>query len=161
AVSPVARVALSLIGPVVGRWLVGESRLLNLEEGAEVLRLRGPRRGLASGAGSPEELVNEPVLLIKKCKFLEAVGGCKGLCLNMCKSATEEYLAKEFGLPVYMDPNLEDSSCRMMFLQRALPPDQDSALAQPCPAGDNCDNRFSARCGGSDAKFSDPDAEVL
>lgn len=127
--------------PAFAYWLVGENALLGPED--EVRELRG-RAG-----GGAESLQSGPILLIRKCKFMEASGGCKGLCLNLCKVATEEYCSKELGLPVYMDPNYEDFSCRMMFLQEAVPPAEDPAFFRPCAAAvgepggvSRCDERF-------------------
>eukprot|EP00933_Yihiella_yeosuensis_P005490 TRINITY_DN110009_c0_g1_i1.p1 TRINITY_DN110009_c0_g1~~TRINITY_DN110009_c0_g1_i1.p1 ORF type:complete len:366 (+),score=47.08 TRINITY_DN110009_c0_g1_i1:27-1100(+) len=141
ALLPIARALLSLVGPNVGRWLVGHSRILNLKEEDEVLRR--PTFSLPPAGG--DESSGAPILLIEKCKFLEAVGGCKGLCMNMCKAATEQYLAEEMALPVYMDPNLEDYSCRMVFMRSALPPQNDPAYAQCCKA-ERCDGGFEFPC---------------
>ena len=64
---------------------------------------------LASLGGSQENVSIEPagVMMLRKCKFMEESGGCKNLCLNICKAGTEEYMAKELGMPLRMIPNLE------------------------------------------------------
>lgn len=130
----VLNLSMSVFAPQLSHWLVGRTRVLSSEEEAQVRS----RQNLPAPSGGD---VDGPILLIEKCKFLEAVGGCKGLCLNMCKAATEEYLEKDLGLPVYMDPNLEDYSCRMFFLKHPVPRDQDPVLNQPCQSK-QCDGNF-------------------
>jgi len=136
--SPEAHVALArhsvaFFGPLFAFWLVGECAVLEQPEEEEEL---ARRRGFF-----PPRTASGPVLLIRKCKFMEATGGCKSLCLNLCKVATEEYMTNELGLPVYMDPDLKDHSCRMLILERPLPPERDPAFARPC-AATKCDGGF-------------------
>lgn len=138
----VASFGIRMLAPVVGYWLVGESRLLEPAEEAVACSDWHAANPQDSG-GSAANTTQGPILLIRKCKFLEAVGGCKGACLNLCKGATEEFLSNELGLPVYMDPNLEDFSCRMMFFQQPLPPEKDPAFQKPCKKLGQCDGRFS------------------
>ena len=40
------------------------------------------------------------VMMLRKCKFIEEGGGCKDLCLNVCKAGTEEYMTEELDFPV-------------------------------------------------------------
>lgn len=145
SISPEAHVALVRFGlgfaPPFAYWLVGENAVLGPEDEAREVHARA--------GGQSVELPSTPVLLIRKCKFMEKAGGCKGLCLNLCKVATEEYCSKDLGLPVYMDPNYKDFSCRMYFLQDAIPPAEDPAFSRPCAAAvgepggvSHCDERF-------------------
>lgn len=45
---------------------------------------------------------------IKKCRYLEN-SGCVGMCTNMCKIPTQDFFTNEFGLPLTMNPNFEDT----------------------------------------------------
>jgi len=46
------------------------------------------------------------VVNVKKCRYLEA-SGCAGVCVNMCKLPTQDVIATEFGVPLYMQPNFK------------------------------------------------------
>lgn len=125
-------------------WLVGESRLLtDEEEEAALVDIPGPR----PQAG---------VLLIERCKYLEATGGCKGLCLNQCKAGTEAYFTEELGLPVYMQPDLEKRSCHMMLLKEPLDPAEDPVLRQRCH-NEECDQLYRSPTTG----LADFDGEAV
>ena len=39
-------------------------------------------------------------VLCGRCKFIEESGGCKDLCLNVCKAGTEEYMKEDLQFPV-------------------------------------------------------------
>ena len=43
-------------------------------------------------------------LVVEKCKFLQE-SACKGLCLNICKIPTQEFLKDELGLDLTVSPN--------------------------------------------------------
>lgn len=132
-----ARKSVGFFGPIFSYWLVGETRVLEPEEEAVELIRHGADERLAR-----ERVSAGPILHIRRCKFLESAGGCKSLCLNLCKVAAEEYMTKEMGLPVYMDPDLETYSCHMRFLEQPVPPQLDPAFSKPCQAK-KCDGRFS------------------
>jgi Beta-carotene isomerase D27-like, C-terminal len=68
---------------------------------------------------------------IKKCRYL-ADSGCVGMCVNMCKVPTQDFFTNQFGIPLTMEPNFEDLSCKMIFGQVPPPPDTDDAFRQPC-----------------------------
>jgi hypothetical protein len=72
-------------------------------------------------------------VLIKKCRFLES-SSCVGMCVNLCKLPTQDFITNEFGMPITMTPNFEDMSCEMVYGQ--LPPslEDDPSLKQPCYA---------------------------
>ncbi|MFS8014626.1 putative beta-carotene isomerase [Helianthus anomalus] len=68
---------------VAFRWLVGPSEVRELEfEGKK----------------------ERNVVHITKCRFLEE-GSCVGMCTNLCKMPTQEFIKKSFGIPVNMVPS--------------------------------------------------------
>mgnify|MGYP003683886465 CR=1 FL=1 len=70
-------------------------------------------------------------VLIRRCKVLEQ-GGCKGLCVNMCKIPTERYFADRWGTPVTMSPNFETLQCQLSF---GVAPPPKEELESLLPAG--------------------------
>ncbi|XP_057430439.1 beta-carotene isomerase D27, chloroplastic [Lotus japonicus] len=70
---------------------------------------------------------------IKKCRYLEN-SGCVGMCVNMCKTPTQDFFTNEFGLPLTMIPNFEDMSCEMVYGQAPPPFEEDPVSKQPCYA---------------------------
>jgi hypothetical protein len=124
------------------RWLVGD---MELREGEVVIS--GDGGGVGGGGGHQEEgggagqagagttgpttRLQRSVVHIKRCRFLEQ-SGCAGACVQMCKLPTQEFFAREFGLPLTMTPNFEDLSCDMVFGQAAPSAEEDPALRQPC-----------------------------
>lgn len=77
--------------------------------------------------GKPEK----NVVYIKKCRFLEETN-CVGMCTNLCKIPSQEFIKEKFGMPLTMVPNFEDLSCEMIFGQDPPPDADDPALKQPC-----------------------------
>jgi len=71
------------------------------------------------------------VVKIERCRYLEE-SGCTGMCVNMCKSSTQEFFTDTFGLPLTMNPNYEDYSCEMIFGLAPPPIEEDDAVLQPC-----------------------------
>ena len=48
--------------------------------------------------------------------------GCVGICVNLCKTATQRFFTEDVGMPLTMVPNWDDLSCDMVFGQvRGLP----------------------------------------
>lgn len=128
----IVRFGASTVGTAAVYWLVGESRLMSPEEeSALVEKLRGEDVHV-SPAG---------VLLLRKCTFMEESGGCKNLCLNLCKAGTEEFMANELGMPLRLHPDFTDHSCRILLLQDPVPPEDDPAFSWPCGA-EQCDQQF-------------------
>eukprot|EP00798_Chlamydomonas_sp_ICE-L_P014191 gene14191-20160_t len=78
-----------------------------------------------------ESRVQNSVVLIKKCRYLEA-SGCVGLCTNLCKMPTQSFFTDDCGLPLTMVPNWEDLSCEMRFGEPPPPMEEDEAFTQPC-----------------------------
>lgn len=123
----------STIGAATSHWLVGETRVLSPEEEqALVQKLR--HEGL--------DVAPDGVMLLRKCKFIEESGGCKDLCLNVCKAGTEEYMKEDLQFPVRMIPNLKDHSCAILLMEQPVPPDKDPLFKQPCGAA-HCDKKFT------------------
>jgi Beta-carotene isomerase D27-like, C-terminal len=45
---------------------------------------------------------------------------------------TQEFFARDFGMPLYMEPNFEDLSCKMIFGRAAPPLADDPVIGQSC-----------------------------
>lgn len=69
-------------------------------------------------------------LSIHFCVFIET--GCVGICLNSCKIATEGFFESNMGIPLAIEPNLEDFSCKFHFGKNPPPPYLDDMYKQPC-----------------------------
>jgi len=94
------------------QWLVGPCELMEVEV-----------NGVKQKSG----------VKIAKCRYLEN-SGCVGMCVNMCKIPTQDFFTNDFGLPLTMTPNFDDMSCEMVYGQKPLPLEEDTALKQPCYA---------------------------
>jgi len=70
---------------------------------------------------------------IKKCRWLQE-SGCTAMCVNMCKTATQEVFTDDFGLPLTIKPNFEDKSCDFYFGLSPPPIEKDEALLFGCNA---------------------------
>jgi hypothetical protein len=70
-------------------------------------------------------------VLVERCAVLEH-GGCKGLCLHMCKIPTERMFAARWGLPLTMRPNFETYECQLSFGLAPLPIDLDPYIPIGC-----------------------------
>ena len=68
---------------------------------------------------------------IKKCRWLQE-SGCTGMCVNMCKTATQDFFVNDFGLPLTIKPNFEDKSCDFYFGLTPPPIKEDEALTFGC-----------------------------
>lgn len=44
--------------------------------------------------------------------------------------------AEDIGMPLSMEPNFEDSSCKMIWGKQPLPLEEDEAMAVPCKASE-------------------------
>ncbi|CAI9300638.1 unnamed protein product [Lactuca saligna] len=85
------------------------------------------------------------VVHIQKCRFLEQAN-CIGMCTNLCKIPTQEFIKKNFGTPVNMVPNFDDMSCEIIFGQDPPAQEDDPAFKQPCYKLCNVKKRHSASC---------------
>ncbi|CAE7621129.1 D27 [Symbiodinium sp. CCMP2456] len=127
------RFGTSTFGAAGSRWLVGESRVLSQEEEETLIQqLRNDGIDVAPSG----------VMMLKKCKFIEESGGCKNLCLNLCKAGTEEYMRKDLAFPVRLVPNLVDHSCAILLMEQPVRPEDDPLFSKPCTAT-RCDQKFS------------------
>ena len=68
---------------------------------------------------------------IKKCRWLQE-SGCTGMCVNMCKTATQDFFCNDFGLQLTIKPNFEDKSCDFYFGLTPPPIEMDEALTFGC-----------------------------
>ncbi|CAM6109791.1 unnamed protein product [Calypogeia fissa] len=98
------------ITPLFFEWLVGPCEIVEVQIGDKVLQ---------SG------------VQIKKCRYLET-SGCTGMCINLCKVPTQYFFTEELGMPLTMEPNFEDLSCKMIFGQAPPSLEADPALKQGC-----------------------------
>eukprot|EP00218_Dolichomastix_sp_CCMP3274_P008260 CAMPEP_0170135648 /NCGR_PEP_ID=MMETSP0033_2-20121228/2574_1 /TAXON_ID=195969 /ORGANISM="Dolichomastix tenuilepis, Strain CCMP3274" /LENGTH=209 /DNA_ID=CAMNT_0010371251 /DNA_START=142 /DNA_END=768 /DNA_ORIENTATION=- len=73
------------------------------------------------------------VVHIEKCRWLQE-SGCTGMCVNMCKGATQEVFTGDFGLPLTIEPNFEDKSCAFHFGRTPPALEDDVAVTYPCNA---------------------------
>lgn len=68
---------------------------------------------------------------IERCRYLEE-SGCVGTCINSCKLATESFFQDSMKLPLWIEPDFEDFSCKFKFGVQAPPGREQSALVEPC-----------------------------
>ena len=81
-----------------------------------------------------ENDLNEPIaskVQIAKCRWLQE-SGCTGMCVNMCKTTTQDFFTDTFNMPLTIKPNFEDKSCAFYFGQTPPPIEQDEALLFGC-----------------------------
>lgn len=98
------------ITPLFFEWLVGPCKVTEVEIGDKVLK---------SG------------VQIEKCRYLET-SGCTAMCVNLCKTPTQHFFTTELGMPLTMEPNFQDLSCRMIFGQPPPPKEEDPVMQQSC-----------------------------
>ena len=75
------------------QWLMGPCQVNDVEE------LDGGARGAGMG------------VRVERCRYLEEAG-CASVCINSCKVPTQEFFARDMGLPLTMTPNYDDFSCQ-------------------------------------------------
>lgn len=81
-----------------------------------------------------ENDLNEPIaskVQITKCRWLQE-SGCTGMCVNMCKTTTQDFFTDTFNMPLTIKPNFEDKSCAFYFGQTPPPIEKDEALLFGC-----------------------------
>ncbi|KAI3819366.1 hypothetical protein L1987_13195 [Smallanthus sonchifolius] len=122
--SKFTREFLAIFTTVAFRWLVGPSEVRELE-------LEGKKE--------------RNVVHITKCRFLEEAN-CVGMCTNLCKMPTQEFIKKTFGIPVNMVPNFDDMSCEIIFGQDPPAEEDDPAFKEPCYKLCNSKQRHNASC---------------
>ncbi|KAJ0850975.1 putative beta-carotene isomerase [Helianthus annuus] len=85
------------------------------------------------------------IVHIKKCRFLEA-SNCAGMCTNLCKIPSQEFIKNSFGIPVNMVPNFDDMSCEMIYGQDPPALEDDPVLKQPCYKLCNVKHKHDTSC---------------
>lgn len=68
---------------------------------------------------------------IEKCRWLER-SGCVGMCVGLCKRPMQRMFGGILGLPLSMEPNMEDLSCTMVFGKDPKSWDDDELKKQSC-----------------------------
>ncbi|KAF6002211.1 hypothetical protein F1559_002648 [Cyanidiococcus yangmingshanensis] len=108
--------------PLAFKWLVGPCRV----EPPEIWQSAHARE---TESAHPRPFVDRTGVYVEKCRFLEQ-SKCKGMCTKLCQQPVQRFFTEELGLPLRMEPNFEDFSCKMMFGVMPLPPEEDNALVQ-------------------------------
>ncbi|XP_030490957.2 beta-carotene isomerase D27, chloroplastic [Cannabis sativa] len=85
------------------------------------------------------------VVHINKCRFLERTN-CVGLCSNLCKVPSQNFIKESLGMSVNMVPNFEDMSCEMIFGQDPPALMDDPAFKQPCYKLCKAKQRHNTKC---------------
>lgn len=67
----------------------------------------------------------------ERCRFLEQAQ-CASVCVNTCKVPSQQWLLQDFGMPLHIQPNYDDFSCRWKFGVEAPPLMEDEAIMTPC-----------------------------
>lgn len=104
----------ALITIIGFKWLVGPMELKQIE-----VEHDGRKQTWNSG------------VQIKKCRYLEQ-SACVGVCTNLCKLPTQDFFTNTFGLPLTMNPDLEDLSCEMLFGVQPPTVEADDIYMKPC-----------------------------
>ncbi|PWA72442.1 hypothetical protein CTI12_AA270640 [Artemisia annua] len=85
------------------------------------------------------------VVHVKKCRFLESTN-CAGMCTNLCKIPSQEFIKDSFGVPCTMVPNFDDMSCEMIFGQEPPALKDDPVFKQPCYKLCNAKHKHDTKC---------------
>lgn len=75
----------------------------------------------------------------ERCRFIESTG-CASVCVNSCKVPSQEWLFEDFGMPMHIQPNYDDFSCKWEFGKVPPPLEEDEAVLVPCFS--QCDSAF-------------------
>ena len=110
---PSARLNAWLTG-ACSNWLMGASSVADVE---------APDLGWGDG--------RRAALEVERCRFLEA-GGCASACVNLCKVPTQTFFRDDMGVPLLMEPDYDDFSCRFSFGKSPPPLAADEALDVAC-----------------------------
>lgn len=82
---------------------------------------------------------------IEKCRWLEK-SGCVGMCVGLCKRPMQRMFGGVLGMPLSMEPNMEDLSCTMVFGKEPTAWEEDELKEQPCFASCATASSGSAAC---------------
>ncbi|KFK42667.1 hypothetical protein AALP_AA1G024100 [Arabis alpina] len=108
--SKLSRELFALTTTIFFAWLVGPSEVMETEVD-----------------GKKEK----SVVFIEKCRFLEQTN-CVGMCTHLCKIPSQIFIKDSLGMPIYMMPDFNDLSCKMMFGQDPPEIQDDPVMKQPC-----------------------------
>ena len=95
-----------------------------------------------TGGGDSDDQPWQSGVKIVECRYL-AQSGCKALCLHLCKAPTQEFFAKELGMPLYMKPDFTNNSCEMRFGVTPPKEEDDPVFQEGCFS--TCLNNFKIR----------------
>ncbi|XP_023742177.1 beta-carotene isomerase D27, chloroplastic isoform X1 [Lactuca sativa] len=101
-----------------------------------------------------EGRIERNVVHVKKCRFLESTN-CAGMCTNLCKIPSQEFIKSSFGVPFNMVPNYEDMSCDMIFGQNPPTLQDDPAFKQPCYKLCNVKHKHDTSCVAKPLEYID------
>ncbi|KAK1416124.1 hypothetical protein QVD17_31912 [Tagetes erecta] len=85
------------------------------------------------------------IVHVKKCRFLESTN-CAGMCTNLCKIPSQEFIKNSFGISINMVPNFDDMSCEMIFGEDPPALQDDPVLKQPCYKLCNVKHKHDTSC---------------
>ncbi|CAN8295820.1 unnamed protein product [Cochlearia groenlandica] len=108
--SKLSRELFALFTTIFFAWLVGPSQVMETEVN-----------------GNKEK----SVVFIEKCRFLEQTK-CVGMCTHLCKIPSQIFIKDSLGMPIYMMPDFDDLSCKMMFGEDPPEIKDDPVMKQPC-----------------------------
>ncbi|CAF2116893.1 unnamed protein product [Brassica oleracea var. botrytis] len=108
--SKLSREMFALFTTVFFAWLVGPSEVRETE-------VNGRKE--------------KSLVFIEKCRFLEQTN-CVGMCTHLCKIPSQIFIKNSLGMPIYMMPDFNDLSCKMMFGQEPPEIKDDPVMKQPC-----------------------------
>lgn len=66
------------------------------------------------------------------CSILHVVVGLVPSARARVQVPTQQFFGEDMGMPLYMEPNFEDLSCKMIFGQTPPPLAEDPVNNQPC-----------------------------
>jgi hypothetical protein len=108
---------------VAGTWLMGECRVVAVEEVA------------VDDGSSSAALITRPQqgLHVTRCRFLESAH-CASVCVNACKIPTQTFFRDDMGIDLLMEPNYETYECTFSFGTKPTIATELAALQTPCLA---------------------------
>ena len=111
------------ITPAFFSWLVGRMETIDVEIPVDMA---------VEIPGDGSNVVHQQSgVQIKGCRYLKE-SQCTGMCVNLCKIPTQTFFTEYLGMPLYMEPNFEDYSCKMVFGMKPPELGDDPVMAQPC-----------------------------
>lgn len=106
-------------------WLMGPM------EGEDFVDVEVPKQWRSVLPFLPESVRVPQTVKAERCRFLENAN-CASVCVNTCKVPSQEWLTADFGMPLHIQPNYDDFSCRWRFGVEAPPLYEDEAVMVPC-----------------------------